>query len=152
MKHRRRRQRRDPHRHPCLSLQCLPPSSFLLTPPSLLHLLLFLYISPGPRGRLANIRRVVLCLPGISGVGNTGASQLGSRFSPVSFGGRAATPIRGVTGPPLHLIDDPLLFPPRSSCQPLCRAIWSTTPHPSPPRGISIPVWVKKKGINVVFC
>ena len=56
----------------------------------------------------------------------------------LSFWGRAAIPTRGVLGPPLHLIDDPPLFPPRSSCQPLCRAIWSPTPHPSPPRGISI--------------
>ena len=58
---------------------------------------------------------------------------------------KTATPIRGVTGPPLHLIDDPPFPPLVSSCRPLCRAIWSTTPHPSPPRGISIPVWVKKK-------
>ena len=63
----------------------------------------------------------------------------------LSFWGRAAIPTRGVLGPPLHLIDDPPLFPARSSCQPLCRAIWSTTPHPSPPRGISILVWVKTK-------
>ena len=56
----------------------------------------------------------------------------------LSFSGRVAIPTRGVLGPPLHLIDDPPLFPPRSSCQPLCRAIWSTPPHPSPPRGISI--------------
>ena len=34
--------------------------------------------SPWPLG---SIRRVALCLPGISGVGNTGASQPGSRFS-----------------------------------------------------------------------
>ena len=32
----------------------------------------------------------------------------------LSFWGRAAIPTRGVLGPPLHLIDDPPLFPPRS--------------------------------------
>ena len=35
--------------------------------------------------------------------------------------GRAATPTRGVTGPPLHLTDDPPI-PPVSSRRPLCRA------------------------------
>ena len=42
-------------------------------------------------------------------------------WTPSSFWGRAAMLTRGVTGPPLHLTDDPPI-PPVSSRRPLCRA------------------------------